>query len=37
MELAKILRQSSLFAGTTDDDVATILRICKVKEYIDGD
>lgn len=33
MDLSKILRQSPLFAGTTDDDIAAILRICKVKEY----
>lgn len=33
MDLPKILRQSPLFAGTTDEDIAAILRICKVKEY----
>jgi len=33
MDLPKIIRQSPLFAGTTDEDIAAILRICKVKEY----
>jgi CRP/FNR family transcriptional regulator len=33
MDLPKILRQSPLFAGTTDEDISAILRICKVKEY----
>lgn len=37
MDLPKILRQSPLFAGTTDDDIAAILRICKVKEYDRGE
>jgi CRP/FNR family transcriptional regulator, dissimilatory nitrate respiration regulator len=33
MDLPRILRQSPLFAGTTDEDIAAILRICKVREY----
>lgn len=37
MDLPKILRQSPLFAGTTDDDIAAILRICKVREYERGE
>ena len=37
MDLPKILRQSPLFAGTTDEDIAAILRICKVKEYERGE
>lgn len=37
MDLPKIIRQSPLFAGTTDEDVAAILRICKVKEYERGE
>lgn len=37
MDLPKILRQSPLFAGTTDEDIAAILRICKVREYDRGE
>ena len=37
MDLPKVIRQSPLFAGTTDEDVAAILRICKVKEYERGE
>lgn len=37
MDLSKILRQSPLFAGSTDDDIAAILRICKVREYERGE
>ena len=37
MDLPKIIRQSPLFAGTTDEDVTAILRICKVKEYERGE
>ena len=37
MDLPKIIRQSPLFAGTTDEDVAAILRICKVREYDRGE
>lgn len=37
MDLSKILRQSPLFAGTTDEDIAAILKICKVKEYERGE
>jgi len=37
MDLPKIIRQSPLFAGTTDEDIAAILRICKVKEYERGE
>ncbi len=37
MDLPKILRQSPLFAGTTDEDIAAILRICKVKDYERGE
>jgi CRP/FNR family transcriptional regulator, dissimilatory nitrate respiration regulator len=37
MDLPRILRQSPLFAGTTDEDIAAILRICKVKEYERGE
>lgn len=33
MDLTKIIRQSPLFSGTTDEDIAAILRICKVREY----
>ncbi|MBE0503702.1 MAG: Crp/Fnr family transcriptional regulator [Desulfuromonadales bacterium] len=37
MDLPKILRQSPLFAGTTDEDIAAILRICKVRDYDRGE
>jgi CRP/FNR family transcriptional regulator len=37
MDLPKVIRQSPLFAGTTDEDVAAILKICKVKEYERGE
>lgn len=37
MDLPKILRQSPLFAGTTDEDINAILRICKVREYERGE
>ena len=37
MDLPKILRQSPLFVGTTDEDIASILRICKVREYERGE
>ena len=37
MDLPKVIRQSPLFAGTTDEDIAAILRICKVKEYERGE
>ncbi|MDZ4186252.1 MAG: Crp/Fnr family transcriptional regulator [Desulfuromonadales bacterium] len=37
MDLPKILRQSPLFAGTTDEDIAAILRICRVREYERGE
>ena len=37
MDLPKILRQSPLFAGTTDEDISVILRICKVREYERGE
>lgn len=37
MDFAGILRQSPLFSGTTDADIAAILRICKVKEYARGE
>lgn len=37
MDLSKTLRQSPLFAGSTDDDIAAILRICKVREYDRGE
>lgn len=37
MDLAKVLRQSPLFAGTTDDDLAALLQICKVREYARGE
>lgn len=37
MDLPKILRQSPLFAGTTDEDIAALLEICKVREYARGE
>jgi len=37
MDLPKIIRQSPLFAGSTDEDIAAILRICKVREYERGE
>lgn len=37
MDLSKILRQSPLFAGSTDDDIAAILHICKMREYERGE
>jgi len=37
MDLPKILRQSPLFAGSTDEDIAAILRICKVRDYDRGE
>ena len=37
MDLPKIIRQSPLFAGSTDEDITAILLICKIREYDRGE